>query len=239
MRLAAADLQKRFGALRALDGVSLSVDEAEIVGIAGPNGAGKSTLFDVVSGHSTAGAGLVTLNGRDVTRLPAYRRARLGLGRTFQAPLVPTQLTVSETLAAAQEAWPEKVDASKVKKACELVGFEVDEGRLAGLLGTLERRKLLLACLLLRSPQVLLLDEPCSGLLADEIQTMDAIIRRLRDETGVASVVVEHRLELLSAISDRVMVMDQGRVISEGRPSDVFSDPAVQRAYFAGPSAQT
>jgi branched-chain amino acid transport system ATP-binding protein len=239
VRLAATDVRKRFGQLAALDGVSLAVDEAQIVGIAGPNGAGKSTLFDVISGHAPADGGRVELNGQDVTRLPAYRRARLGLGRTFQTPVVPNQLTVAEVLTAAREAWPAKVAEVELTKVRELLQFDVEKSRVAGLLGTLDRRKLLLACLLLRRPQLLLLDEPCSGLLADEIQAIDTIIRRIRDETRVAIVVVEHRLELLSAICDRVMVMDQGRVIVEGSASEAFAHPDVQRAYFAVPPSTT
>ena len=238
MRLAATDVRKRFGQLAALDGVSLAVDEAQIVGIAGPNGAGKSTLFDVISGHTPADGGRVELNGQDVTRLPAYRRARLGLGRTFQTPIVPAQLTVGEVLTAAQEAWPAKVSVAEFNGVRDLLGLDIERSRVAGLLGTLDRRKLLLACLLMRRPQLLLLDEPCSGLLADEIQAIDTIIRRIRDETKVAIVVVEHRLELLSAISDRVIVMDQGRVIVEGSAAEAFAHPAVQRAYFAIPPTQ-
>jgi branched-chain amino acid transport system ATP-binding protein len=238
VRLVVTDVRKHFGDLAALDGVSLAVDEAEILGIAGPNGAGKSTLFDVVSGYTPADGGAVVLSGHDVTRLPAYRRARLGLGRTFQTPLVPNQLPVADVLMAAREAWPTKVSETEVRRVRELLDLDVDEARLAGLLGTLERRKLLLACLLLRKPSVLLLDEPCSGLLADEIQAIDTIIRRVRAETGMAIVVVEHRLELLSALSERVMVMDQGRVIAHGAAAEVFSNPDVQQAYFTVPSRQ-
>ncbi|HKV30781.1 MAG TPA: ATP-binding cassette domain-containing protein [Candidatus Dormibacteraeota bacterium] len=239
MRLVATDIRKRFGELAALDGVSLAVDEAQIVGIAGPNGAGKSTLFDVISGHSAADGGKVELDGQDVTRLPAYRRARLGLGRTFQTPIVPTELTVAEVLTAARVAWPVKVPDVELTKVLELLALDVDKGKIAGLLGTLERRKLLLACLLLRRPHLLLLDEPCSGLLAGEIQAIEGTIRHIRDETKVAIVVVEHRLELLSAISDRVMVMDQGRVIVEGSAAEAFAHPDVQRAYFAVPPKKT
>jgi branched-chain amino acid transport system ATP-binding protein len=128
---------------------------------------------------------------------------------------------------------------TELNRVRDLLGLDIDRSLVAGLLGTLDRRKLLLACLLIRRPQLLLLDEPCSGLLADEIQAIDIIIRRIRDETRVAIVVVEHRLELLSAISDRVIVMDQGKVIVEGSAADAFADPAVQRAYFAIPPSQT
>src|SRR5207248_5675765 len=164
--------------------------------------------------------GAVELNGQDVTRMPAYRRARLGLGRTFQTPLVPNQLTVAEVLTAARVAWPAKIDEVEVTNVRALLGLDVEKGRVAGLLGTLERRKLLLACLLLRRPLLLLLDEPCSGLLADEIQAIEATIRRIRDETRVAMVLVEHRLELPSALSDRAMVMYEGRAIVGGSPAD-------------------
>ena len=124
-------------------------------------------------------------------------------------------------------------------KRAKTQGFCFGVETLERLLGTLERRKLLLACLLLRRPVLLLLDEPCSGLLAGEIQAIEAIIRRIRDETKVAIVVVEHRLELLSAITDRVMVMDQGKVIVEGSAAEAFAHPAVQRAYFAIPPTTT
>jgi ABC-type branched-subunit amino acid transport system ATPase component len=234
MRLSGRGICKSFGALAALDDVSLAVGEGEILGIAGPNGAGKSTLFDVISGHIRAEAGKVHLNGQDVTHLPAYRRSRLGLGRTFQSPIVPTELTVAETLTAARLAWPVKLAAGRVNEVRDLLGLASDDERLAGLLDTLARRKLLLACLLLHSPSVLLLDEPCSGLLAGEIDELGAIIRRTRAETAAAVMIVEHRLELLSAIADRVIVMDRGKVIVEGPPSEAFADPAVQRAYFIG-----
>lgn len=236
MKLAAIEVRKRFGALAALDGASLAVAASEILGVAGPNGAGKSTLFDVVAGYVAADGGRVEFDGRDITRLPAHRRARLGLGRTFQSPIVPAQLTVGEVLAAARTAWaPAAGGLRSAADACALVHLDVDRSRLAGPLDTLARRKLLLACLLLRGPSVLLLDEPCSGLLTEEVDEIEAIIRHVRDEAGVAVVVVEHRLELLSAICDRVLVLDQGAVVAEGAATAVFADAAVRAAYFKSP----
>ena len=236
-RLAAEGLRKTFGALAALDDVSLRVEAGEIVGIAGPNGAGKSTLFDVLSGHQQPDAGTVSIEGRDVSRLQAHSRARLGLGRTFQSPIVPNELEVGEVLEAARTAWPPDVPASRIDEVRDLLGFRAADDRLAGLLDTLSRRKLLIACLLIREPRVLLLDEPCSGLLGDEIEEIESVIARTRDSTGVTAVVVEHRLELLTAIADRVLVMDQGKVIAEGAPEDVFDAPAVKVAYFGAPTA--
>lgn len=232
MRFSASGLRKSFGALAALDDVSLNIDDAEIVGIAGPNGAGKSTLFDVLSGHIRPDAGRVSLEGRDISGVAAHGRARMGLGRTFQSPIVPTELTAAEVLEAAQTAWQPAIQQDRVDEIRELLNFDAKPDKPAGLLDTLARRKLLMACLLLRRPTVLLLDEPCSGLLGDEVDEMESIICRARAQTGVAVVVVEHRLELLIAIANRVIVMDQGRVIAEGAAEGVFATPAVRAAYF-------
>jgi branched-chain amino acid transport system ATP-binding protein len=233
--LSCSGIRKRYGGFVVLDEVSLVFGPAEILGIAGPNGAGKTTLFDVISGHAKQDAGRVELRGQDITHAPAYARARAGLARTFQSPLVPTSLTVGETLTAARLAWSPKLDASDVEGARALSRLEAGDERLSGVLDTLDRRKLLLACLLVRKPAVLMLDEPCSGLLREEIDEIDEIIRGIRDRTGAAVIVVEHRLELLTAVADRVAVLDEGRKIAEGPPGEVFDDPAVRAAYFEAP----
>jgi branched-chain amino acid transport system ATP-binding protein len=237
MSLTCTGVRKRFGGFLALDGVSLAVQGGEILGVAGPNGAGKTTLFDIVSGHLKPDAGTVELGGREITKLPAHRRARLGLARTFQSPIVPTQLTVAETLQAARLAWAPRIEEGELERVCALVGFGRNGDRLSGLLDTLDRRRLLLCCLLIRRPSVLLLDEPCSGLLRDEIHELDRIVRSVRDETGMALVIVEHRLEVLTATAERLMVLDEGRVIAEGVPAEVLAEPAVKAAYFGAPRA--
>ena len=237
MSLACTDVRALYGGFVAVDGVSLSVEDGHILGVAGPNGAGKTTLFDVLSGYHRTGGGRVELNGSDITRLPVHRRVRLGLARTFQSPIVPTDLTVGETLEAARIAWSPKVDRADVQRARELARFTASEGLRCGGLDTLERRKLLVACVLMRKPSAFLLDEPCSGLMQDEIDEMDAIIRQVTAETGMAVIVVEHRLELLRAVAETVVVMDAGIVIAEGPPTIVFDDPAVRAAYFEAPEA--
>jgi ABC-type branched-subunit amino acid transport system ATPase component len=148
---------------------------------------------------------------------------------------VTTALTVAETLEAARTGWLPALAAEDVAWARSLVGLEAADRGLAGGLDTLGRRKLLIACLLMRRPRVLLLDEPCSGLLRDEIDEIDGIVRAVREELGLAVVVVEHRLELLFALADRVVVLDEGRVIAEGPPQAVFDEPAVREAYFETP----
>lgn len=237
MSLTCTDIRALYGGFVAVDGVSLSVTAGHILGVAGPNGAGKTTLFDVLSGFHGADGGRVELNGTDITRLPVHRRVRLGLARTFQSPLVPTELTIEETLEAARLAWSPKLDRAVEQPARELVRFTTPDDVRCGGLDTLDRRKLLLTCLLMRKPSVLLLDEPCSGLMQDEIDEMDAIIRQMVAETSIAVIVVEHRLELLHAVAETVVVMDAGQVIAEGPPAVVFNDPAVQAAYFEAPQA--
>ncbi len=232
MSLSCTDIRKTYGGFVAVDGVALSVEPGHILGIAGPNGAGKTTLFDVLSGHQKADAGHVELSGRDITKMAAHQRVRHGLARTFQSPLVPTDLTVGETLQAARIAYRPHVDTEAVQKARELVRFDVSDNQVAGPLDTLNRRKLLLAGLLMRQPTVLMLDEPCSGLLQDEIDEMDELIRKVTVETGMAVIVVEHRLELLFAVAEAVLVMDAGKRIAQGPPKEVFEDPAVRAAYF-------
>ncbi len=237
MSLVCTDVRALYGGFVAVDGVSLSAEGGHILGVAGPNGAGKTTLFDVITGYHPADRGHVELNGQDITRLPVHRRARLGLARTFQSPIVPTDLTIGETLEAARIAWSPKLDAADVQPARALARFTTGDEVRCGGLDTLDRRKLLLTCMLMRKPTALLLDEPCSGLMQDEIDEMDAIIREVTAETGMAVVVVEHRLELLHAVAETVLVMDAGAVIAEGPPASVFEDPVVRAAYFDAPQA--
>jgi branched-chain amino acid transport system ATP-binding protein len=235
--LVCTEARALYGGFVAVDGVSLSAEGGHILGVAGPNGAGKTTLFDVITGYHSADGGRVELNGQDITRLPVHRRVRLGLARTFQSPIVPTDLTVGDTLEAARIAWLPKLDRAEVQPARELARFATADRVRCGGLDTLDRRKLLLTCVLMRKPSVLLLDEPCSGLMQDEIDEMDAIIRDVTAQTGMAVVVVEHRLELLHAVAEMVLVMDAGKVIAEGPPSAVFDDPLVRAAYFEAPKA--
>jgi len=235
LSLTCTGIRKRYGGFVVLRDVSLEVQAGEILGVAGPNGAGKTTLFDILSGHLRPDSGQVTLNGQDVTRRPAYERARRGLARTFQSPLVPAGLTVGEALEASRIASRPHLDRGEVARSSSLAHFRSDERLICSQLDTLGRRKLLLACLLMHRPSVLLLDEPCSGLVQDEIDEVDAIIRTVANESETAVVVVEHRLELLTAVAGRVAVLDEGAKIAEGPPDEVFNAPAVRAAYFEAP----
>jgi branched-chain amino acid transport system ATP-binding protein len=223
------DIHIRLGGRPILEGVSVSIRPSEILGVVGPNGAGKTTLFEVLSGRYAPDRGRVMLGGRDITSLKLFARARLGLGRTYQSP---DALTVAEVFRAARQAYPPFLTRFHAEWAAEQVGLRVPMSALAGSLETLNRRKLLLACLLMRRPRVMLLDEPAAGLINSEIDELDGIIRHFAREMKVGVMLVEHRLELLSAIADRAIVLDLGKLIAEGDPGAVFEDPRVRTAYF-------
>jgi branched-chain amino acid transport system ATP-binding protein len=220
------------GGREILRDINLNVGIGEVLGIIGPNGAGKTSLFEVLSGRLMPKSGRVTFQGQDVTHLPLYRRARLGIGRTYQTPVVPDELTVAETFKAARQAYAPYLTRFDAEYGAELVSLDVDPSEPTSRLETLNRRKLLLACLLMRRPQLLLMDEPAAGLINSEVDEIDHLIRLLSKEMDIAIVIVEHRIELLETIADRVMVMDAGEVISEGALADILNDPKVHAAYF-------
>jgi branched-chain amino acid transport system ATP-binding protein len=222
------------GGRQILKDVSLSVQRGELLGLIGPNGAGKTSLFEVLSGRYHAQQGEVFLDGKSLAGLDIYQRARLGMARTYQSPVVPNALSVGETFRAVRKAYAPYMSVHDAEWAARLVHLEVPWDRVAGSLDTFDRRKLLLACLMMRRPRLLLMDEPASGLINTEISELDLLLRKLVDEHHIGVILIEHRLELLGAIADRVCVLDLGAVIAEGDPKGVFSDPAVRAAYFEG-----
>jgi branched-chain amino acid transport system ATP-binding protein len=226
------DIHIRLGGRPILEGVTVSIRPGEILGVVGPNGAGKTTLFEVLSGRYAPDRGRVMLGGRDITSLKLFARARLGLGRTYQSPVVPDALTVAEVFRAARQAHQPFLTRFHAEWAADQVGLRVPMSALAGSLETLNRRKLLLACLLMRRPRVMLLDEPAAGLINSEIDELDGIIRHFAHQMKVGVMLVEHRLELLSAIADHTIVLDLGKLIAEGDPGAVFQNPRVRAAYF-------
>jgi len=229
---ACQDIHLDLGGREILHGIDLAVERGEVLGIIGPNGAGKTSLFEVLCGRMQPKRGRVLLEGRNITREPLYARARLGIGRTYQTPVVPDELTVGETFKAARQAYAPYLTRFDAEYGAELVGFKVSPDEPTIKLETLNRRKLLLACLLMRRPKLLLMDEPAAGLINSEIDEIDHLIRLLSKEMNITVVIVEHRMELLENIADRVMVMDAGKTISQGTMADVMADPKVHAAYF-------
>jgi ABC-type branched-subunit amino acid transport system ATPase component len=233
--IACSDIYLEIGRRLILADVSCEAYRGEVLGILGPNGAGKTSLLEVLSGRYRPQQGQVFLNGRNISKFPIHKRAMLGLARTYQTPVIPYSLNVYDVLKAARKAFKPHLSQFTAEWACDLVGLKVSNDLPAGALYTLDRRKLLLACLLMRRPAVMLLDEPASGLINVEIDEIDIIIRLITKELGTGVIVVEHRLELLAAIAERVMVLNLGQKIAEGPPEKVFNDPAVQTAYFESP----
>lgn len=233
--LTCSDITLELGGRTILERVSLDVEQAEVVGLAGPNGAGKTSLFEVLSGRQLRHGGDVRLDGTSIRGLPMRQRVQRGLVRSYQRPIVPAALTVGETLKAARKAYRPQPSRLKVEWAVEFVRLRAQMDAPTGSLETLERRKLMLACLLLRDPRIVLLDEPASGLTGSEIDEIDLVVRKLSQEYGVAVLLIEHRLELLAMVARRVLVLDVGQVIAEGPPETVFLDERVRQAYFDVP----
>jgi branched-chain amino acid transport system ATP-binding protein len=249
------ELACAFGGIRAVDGVSFDVAPQEIVGIIGPNGAGKTTLFDLVSGFTPADGGTVELNGHDVTGLRASQRAARGLGRSFQDARLFPDMTVRETLAVALERWyrnrsalaaavrlpvvfdDEERTALRVDELIELMQLGQYRHSFVRELSTGTRRIADLACLVAHRPTVILLDEPSSGIAQREVEALAPLLVRVRDEMAAALVVIEHDMPLISSISDRLVALDQGRVIAVGEPADVLLHPEVVRSYLGTDAA--
>ncbi len=226
------DLSLDLGGREVLTNISLELRQGEVLGIIGPNGAGKTSLLEILSGRYRPKTGKVFLEGRDINDLSIVQRARLGIGRTYQTPIVPEELTVGETMKAARQAFRPWLTRFDAEYGADLVHFRVPHDRPTVSLKTFERRKLLMACLLMRRPKILLMDEPAAGLINAEIDEIDQILRMLSKEMNVAVLIVEHRIELLESIADRVIVMDAGEIIARGELAEIIDSPAVRAAYF-------
>ena len=230
----------RFGGLAALTDVSFRVGAGEIVGLIGPNGAGKTTLFNAVSGLIPPSTGAVRLDGRDITGLPAHRIARLGIGRTFQSPRLFPSLTVLQHVVLSARFRPRaeaslrttEGDVGEAVRALQFVRLEHRTDVEATREPTGRRKLVELAMVLAARPRVVLLDEPMAGLTPGEVGFAMRLIRRIRDERGAAVFWVEHVMEAIMGVADRVVVLHHGEKIAEGAPGAVAEDPRVLDAYL-------
>jgi ABC-type branched-subunit amino acid transport system ATPase component/predicted MFS family arabinose efflux permease len=248
--LEARGLSVRFGGIQAVNDVTLVVAPAEIVGVIGPNGAGKTTVLDLISGFTRAERGVVRLAGIEVTRFGPDRRARLGLGRSFQDAMLFPAMTVEETITVALKrrpggggaphaglhlpAWTggERRLRAAVDELIELLSLEAYRSKLVRELSTGTRRVVDLACVVAHRPSVVLLDEPSSGIAQRESEALGPLLIRIRDLLGAGLVVIEHDMPLLAGLADRLVALDQGSLLVEGSPDAVLRDPLVIASYL-------
>jgi branched-chain amino acid transport system ATP-binding protein len=230
--------------------VNLRVGEGEIVGLIGPNGAGKTSVFDVVSGFLRPDGGRVRLGDDDITDWPADRRARHGLGRSFQDARIFPSMTVIENIAVALERHlavrdpvaaalglpdavaSEAAAAEEVAALVTLVGLDAYANKFVGELSTGTRRIVDLAMAIAHRPRLLLLDEPSSGIAQREAEALGPLLLRIQAELGCALLVIEHDMPLITTLAPRLVALDLGRVIADGAPGDVVRDPAVVASYL-------
>jgi len=240
--LAVEGLTRSFGALLAADGVALTVRPGEAHAVIGPNGAGKSTLIGLVAGELAADAGSVRFRGREVTGLPVPERALMGLARSFQITSLVRGFTVLENVVLAVQArrghsfrflraaLADRALTDPARDALAEVGLTDRAGVPAGLLSHGEQRQLELAVALAMQPALLLLDEPAAGMGPEESQRMVGLLRGLKGRVGI--LLVEHDMDTVFALADRITVLVRGRVIACGAPEAIRADPAVRDAYL-------
>jgi branched-chain amino acid transport system ATP-binding protein len=240
--LEARGLVKRFGGLVATDQLDLSVRRGEIHAVIGPNGAGKTTLIGQLTGELRPDAGTILFDGADVTALPAPARARLGIARSFQITQIFRRFTVLENVMLAVQArephafrfWKDarrdEALAAPARSVLEETGLAASAGRLAGALAHGEQRQLEIAMALATSPRMLLLDEPMAGMGREESERMTALLRRLKARETI--LLVEHDMDVVFALADRVTVLVYGRAIASGTPDEIRANPEVRTAYL-------
>ena len=231
----ATDVSRHFGGVRALDGVSLTVREGELVGLVGPNGSGKTTLVNLLAGTFRPTGGTILVDGRDIAQLPPHRIAHVGVARTYQIPRPFASMTVRDNVAMAIMFGRSArgLDAARLaaQEYLALVGLEDRADALPGEVNLHERQLLEMARALATRPRVLLLDEALAGLNPVEVDNAVAVVRRIH-AAGIAIVLVEHLLRVVNQLATRIVVLDQGRVLAEGDPATVMRDPSVIRAYL-------
>jgi branched-chain amino acid transport system ATP-binding protein len=227
-------VSKSFGALKVTDAVSVAVPRGQALGIIGPNGAGKSTLFNLIAGNILPDAGRITFLGRDVTRVPAMQRVRMGVGRSFQIPQPFEGLTVFENLLTAAAFGRDRREA-EVEDDCVAILRDTElakrANQLAGSLSLLDRKRLELARAMATGPELLLLDEIAGGLTEGECIALVATIRGLHAR-GVTIIWIEHVLHALTSVVERLLVLDFGKVIAVGEPEAVMASKEVRESYL-------
>ena len=243
------NLTKRFGGLLAINDLSLDVKEGEIVGLIGPNGAGKSTVFNVIGGTFPPSSGRYVFKDKNITRLPPHKISKMGISRVFQGNVLFRNLTVMENVLLAvhlrnnvgflgsllDSGYSRKIEKAvhqKVLETLELVKLSDKADELAINLSHGDQRLLCLAVALISDPALLLLDEPVTGMNAEEVADMVATIRMLSRKRGITSILIEHNMRAVMDLCDRIAVISYGKKIAEGSPEEITNNPTVIEAYL-------
>ncbi|MBW1768125.1 MAG: ABC transporter ATP-binding protein [Deltaproteobacteria bacterium] len=236
------NVTKSFGGLMAVYKVSLEIQSGELVGIVGPNGSGKTTLFNIISGVFPPEEGKVIFDGKDITRWPAYKRAPLGLGRTFQIPRPFGSASVRENVAigAMFGTQAHKVDVDESMEIADrylgLVGLKAYGDKAAGTLTPVEKKLMEIARALAMKPKILLMDEAMAGMNPKDIDEMVKFLKRIKKEENIAIVaMVEHIMRAVTGLAERVIVMDQGTKLVDAKTEEALTDPRVIEAYIGHP----
>ncbi|MFE5095037.1 ABC transporter ATP-binding protein [Streptomyces sp. NPDC056638] len=236
-----AGLGRDVGGATIVEDVTLSVHEGEFLAFIGPNGAGKTSLFNLISGLTTATSGTIALDGTDMTDRPAHARARRGIGRTFQTSSLWPGMSVADHVRLAAQAarggsyrlWRRASPyTDEVNGVLERTGLGHRARATASELSHGEKRKLELAVLLVGEPRLMLLDEPMAGVSAEEVPALTELIRTLHRDEGRTVLMVEHHMDVLLGLADRLAVMHHGRLLALDTPETVTADPTVQQAYL-------
>ena len=243
-------LSRHFGGVKAVDGLDLVVQEGQIFGLIGPNGSGKSTTVNVITGLFPPTAGSIVFRGQDLAALPTHRRLRAGIARTFQNIRLFGQLSVWQNLWVAQNSAEDQARQGffarwlggqrgvrdEIGQLLEFSGLAQKRDELAANLAFGEQRRLELARAMAAKPRLLLLDEPAAGMNSEEVGQLRDRILKLR-ERGVTILLVEHVMELVMGVTDRIAVLNFGEKIAEGTPAEIQAHPAVRKAYLGGEKA--
>ena len=225
---------KDFGGLRANSDISFTMEKGELLGLIGPNGAGKTTLFNCISGLHPVSSGHILFDGKDITELNAHEVARRGLARTFQVYVASGDLNVEENVMVGCFMRTRSRSRAKARAAeiLEFLNLQELSGYLVSELPVAAQKRVTMATALGSDPKLLLLDEVAAGLNPSEIEEILASINHVHYELGITVMLIEHVMELVMKISDRVVVLDSGQKIAEGNPQEIANDPAVIKAYL-------